>query len=48
LLTGRLDAAGVDRAVRGKKEATDYAPVWIKLSEAAKSRKISIPRGGAG
>jgi hypothetical protein len=44
LLTGRLDAAGVDRAVRGSKEASDHAPVWIKLSEAAKSRTISIPR----
>ena len=27
----RLTDAGVDRAVRGKEDASDHAPVWIKL-----------------
>ena len=30
--------------MRGKKEASDHAPVWIKLSDAAKARTISTPR----
>jgi DNA polymerase I len=28
-----LQAAGVDRAVRGERGASDHAPVWIKLSD---------------
>jgi len=32
-LRNRLQAAGVDRDVRGCKNASDHAPVWIELSE---------------
>ena len=31
-LADRLTAAGVDRDVRGKPEASDHAPAWISLS----------------
>ena len=31
-LAPRLVAAGVDRAVRGRENASDHAPVWIELS----------------
>ena len=31
-LAPRLAAAGVDRAVRGRKGASDHAPVWIELA----------------
>ena len=31
-LAPRLEAAGVDRAVRGKPGASDHAPVWIELA----------------
>ncbi|OHV79693.1 exodeoxyribonuclease III [Ensifer sp. LCM 4579] len=30
-LTRRLIAAGIDRAVRGRENASDHAPVWITL-----------------
>ena len=30
---GRLEAAGVDRDVRGKAKASDHAPTWITLAE---------------
>ena len=30
-LPGRLAAAGVDRAVRGRPDASDHAPVWIEI-----------------
>jgi len=42
----RLQAAGVDRDVRGKEDASDHAPVWIELREASKSRRVSraVPR----
>jgi exodeoxyribonuclease-3 len=33
----RLVAAGVDRDVRGKDNASDHAPVWIELADAARS-----------
>jgi len=32
-LRDRLMAAGVDREVRGRENASDHAPVWIELSE---------------
>ena len=35
----RLVAAGVDRAVRGKENASDHAPVWIELRDAARCRR---------
>ena len=31
----RLADAGVDRAVRGRENASDHAPAWIKLHDAA-------------
>jgi exodeoxyribonuclease III len=34
----RLTAAGVDREVRGKPNASDHAPVWIELKDAARKR----------
>jgi exodeoxyribonuclease-3 len=34
----RLEHAGVDRAVRGRKDASDHAPVWISL-KGTKARK---------
>jgi exodeoxyribonuclease III len=37
-LAKRLNAAGVDRAVRGKPGASDHAPVWIELSEPKKRK----------
>ncbi len=36
-LAGRLEHAGVDRAVRGREDASDHAPAWITL-------KPAIPR----
>jgi exodeoxyribonuclease-3 len=33
----RLIAAGVDRDVRGKDNASDHAPVWIELADAVRS-----------
>jgi exodeoxyribonuclease-3 len=30
-LAGRLRAAGVDREVRGRENASDHAPVWIEI-----------------
>lgn len=32
-LANRLEDAGVDRAVRGRKDASDHAPVWARLKE---------------
>ena len=39
-LAGRLVAAGVDRAVRGKPNASDHAPVWAELAPPEKVRAI--------
>ena len=44
---GRLRAAGVDRAVRGKANASDHAPVWVELRDAA-ARRPSPPKRGPG
>src|ERR1700722_19824709 len=48
-LAQRLAASGVDRAVRGEPDASDHAPVWIELREAAKrtARRPSPSRGAA-
>jgi len=35
----RLEAAGVDRAVRGKPNASDHAPVWIELKDKARKAR---------
>lgn len=32
-LAGRLNAAGVDRNVRGWEKSSDHAPVWIELAD---------------
>ena len=37
-LASRLEAAGVDRAVRGKMGASDHAPAWVELA---------MPKAGA-
>jgi exodeoxyribonuclease-3 len=38
-LAARLKASGVDRAVRGKPNASDHAPVWVELGAPKKSRQ---------
>jgi exodeoxyribonuclease-3 len=38
-LAPRLKDAGVDRAVRGKKEPSDHAPVWVEIKDAAARSK---------
>jgi exodeoxyribonuclease-3 len=43
-LAARLKAAGVDRPVRGKPNASDHAPVWIELSAPTRARKPAAPR----
>jgi exodeoxyribonuclease III len=43
-LAGRLVAAGVDRAMRGKANASDHAPVWAELSDTAKAVKSPARR----
>jgi len=40
-LVDRLRAAGVDRGMRGREDASDHAPVWIELREASKVRRAS-------
>jgi exodeoxyribonuclease-3 len=37
-LAARLQASGVDRAVRGEEGASDHAPTWITLSSARSRR----------
>jgi exodeoxyribonuclease III len=39
-LAPRLEAAGVDRAVRGQEGASDHAPVWLRLSEARSRSRL--------
>jgi exodeoxyribonuclease III len=41
-LEGRLVAAGVDRDVRGKDNASDHAPVWAELRAPAKLRTAPV------
>jgi len=45
-LAQRLVGAGVDRAVRGKPNASDHAPVWAELRDEATRRKgpAAVPR----
>jgi exodeoxyribonuclease-3 len=40
-LAPRLEEAGVDRAVRGLENASDHAPVWVKLGPSAEARPRS-------
>ena len=37
----RLVAAGVDRAVRGKDNASDHAPAWVELRDSAPAQRTS-------
>jgi exodeoxyribonuclease III len=43
-LAARLKAAGVDRAVRGKPNASDHAPVWVELGAPKRVRKPVSPK----
>jgi exodeoxyribonuclease-3 len=43
-LAARLKAAGVDRAVRGKPNASDHAPVWVELGAAKSLRAAKAAR----
>jgi hypothetical protein len=43
----RLQGAGVDRAVRGKENASDHAPVWVELRDAAAPRRSPANSKGA-
>jgi len=38
-LAGRLGAAGVEREVRGRENASDHAPVWIEIGTAGRRRR---------
>ena len=38
-LAKRLNAAGVDRDVRGREKASDHAPAWIELAEPEKAQR---------
>jgi DNA polymerase I len=40
----RLKGAGVDRVVRGKENASDHAPVWVELRDAAARRRSSVQK----
>jgi exodeoxyribonuclease-3 len=35
----RLNDAGVDRAVRGKPDASDHAPAWVTLKDTAPNKR---------
>jgi len=44
-LAGRLQAAGVDKAYRGREKASDHAPTWVVLRDApARRTRKSAPR----
>lgn len=43
-LANRLAAAGVDRAVRGEPGASDHAPAWIELRDAAQAGRARAGR----
>src|SRR6201988_4189664 len=43
-LAARLKASGVDRAVRGKPNASDHAPVWVELGAPKRVRKSASPK----
>ena len=43
----RLEAADVDRDIRGKPHASDHAPVWITLSEGRRAARARAPRKAA-
>ena len=41
-LAARLKASGVDRAVRGKPNASDHAPAWVELGAPKRVRKSAL------
>jgi exodeoxyribonuclease III len=43
-LAARLKAAGVDRAVRGKPNASDHAPVWVELEAVKQPHAATVRR----
>lgn len=43
-LKPRLQAAGIDRAVRGLPHASDHAPVWIRLKKEARAKTAKAKR----
>jgi exodeoxyribonuclease III len=43
-LAARLKASGVDRAVRGKPNASDHAPVWVELGAPKRARTSGSPK----
>jgi exodeoxyribonuclease-3 len=43
-LAARLSDAGIDRAVRGKPNASDHAPVWIELGKRRRTARKSATR----
>jgi exodeoxyribonuclease-3 len=45
-LADRLQDAGVDRAVRGKDNASDHAPVWVVLRDISNARRGRGGRSG--
>jgi exodeoxyribonuclease III len=45
-LASRLDAAGVDRDVRSRENASDHAPVWIVLRDNSNTRRGRGRRSG--
>jgi exodeoxyribonuclease-3 len=47
-LAERLEEAGVDRGVRGLEDASDHAPVWVKLRDAPNRRTAPGGRSEAG
>ncbi|WP_428394412.1 exodeoxyribonuclease III [Lichenicoccus sp.] len=44
-LAERLRSAGVDRMVRGEPGASDHAPTWVVLDQAARRRRTRSGRG---
>ena len=46
-VASRLKDAGVDRWVRGKSKASDHAPTWVTLSDAARRAKRTPATGAA-
>jgi exodeoxyribonuclease III len=44
-IADRLQAAGVDREVRGQPSASDHAPVWVELSDESEKRERLVAKG---
>src|ERR1700727_3449245 len=46
-LTERLQSAGVDRHIRGMSDASDHAPVWVRLRDGP-DRRGNLVREASG